>query len=114
MRVRGSGFGVRSSRFSVLKFPELREFQKDVIGVQPRDDQAGRAVLDAAAQQVVAQKGQAWVDEDLEAARAASLRQPLFRRERRVAIDRREVMGDVAIRVMLKLLPQERRARGEA
>ena len=93
----------------MLPLPELRQLQEHVIRVEHRHEQAGGAVLDAAAQDVVAEKRQRRVDEGLEGVRPAPFREPLLGRERRVAIDRRKVMRDVAVREVLQLVSQHTR-----
>ena len=89
----------------VLELPQLRELQEHVTR-SARDDEPGDAVAEAAAQQVVAQEGERRVAHDLQSAGAAPASCIWLGGERRVAIDRLEVIGDVAIGVVLQLAAQ--------
>ena len=87
----------------MLKLPEFREFQEHVVRVHRRDDEPRHAVGDAAFEQVVAQEGQRRVAGDLQPAGAAAILVHLACGVGRVAIDRFQVIGDVAVREVLQL-----------
>src|SRR5262245_58744296 len=89
-----------------MQLPELRELQKDVIAVERRDDQPGRAVANAAARDVVAKKRERRMAGELQDSGAPPRLVHLFRRVRRVSIDSLEMFRDVAVRVVLQLAAQ--------
>ena len=100
----GARCGVRGAR--LLQLPELRELQEHVVGVHRRDDEAGHAVAEAAAGDVVAQEGERRMAGELQQAGAPAVLVHLPRGQRRVAVDRLEVLGDVAVGVVLDLAAQ--------
>src|SRR6476659_8160764 len=89
----------------VLKLPELRELQEHVVPVHGRDDDADGAKTEAAFSHVVAQEGQRSVEEQVPDSRTASRLVHLARGVGRVAIDRLEMIRDVAIGKVLQLAP---------
>ena len=56
----------------VLKLPELRELQADVVRVHRRNDEPGNAVADAATGEVVAKKRERGMPCDVQQARATA------------------------------------------
>ena len=90
--------------------PRAYELQEYVVRVQDRDEESRRAVAEAAAEDVVPQKRHGGWMATSSAIRPAALGEPLLGRERRVAIDRREVIRDVAVRVVLQVVLERVRA----
>src|SRR5262249_18629522 len=89
-----------------FELAELRELEEHVIRVHPRDREAYRAVAESAAHDVVAQEREERMDGEVDGRGAAAGFVHLARRERRVAVDRLQVIGDVAVGVVLQLAPQ--------
>src|SRR6476660_8288217 len=96
-----------TSVHGVLKFPQFGQLEKYVIRIHPRHEQPGRSLAKAAAQHVIADERESWVEKQLERIRSAAFREPLFGRERGVAINRREMMRDIAVRVVLQFVSKE-------
>ena len=102
-----------------LQLPQLGELEEHVVRVHRRDDEAGHAVADAAAHEVVAQEGERRVAGQLQQAGAPAVFVHLRAPPGRVAVDRLQVVRDVAIGVVLDLagsrptipLPSPTRAR---
>ena len=90
-----------------LEFPQLGQFEEHVIRIHFRHEQADRAVAESPSQQVIADEGESRVEKHLERVGATPFRQPLLRRQRRVFINGREVMRDVAVRVMLEFVAKD-------
>src|SRR5262245_27335361 len=84
---------------AALQFPELENLQEDVIGVENRDQKARHPIEQAAPDDVVPQEGGWGVDGHLERTGTTAFGIPFFGCERRVVIDARNVIGDVAIRI---------------
>ena len=99
----GIGYSGTGTRGRPLPLPQLRQLQEHVVRVHARDDQAGHAVLEAAAQDVVAQERQGRVERQAREARARAFFVHLPRRQIRVPLHRLEMMRDVAIGVVLDL-----------
>ena len=85
------------------ELPEFRKLQPDIARIHRRDDQPGHAVAKPAAEQVIAEERRRRMHHEVDPASPPALLEHLFRRQRRVAIHRLEMVGEVAIRVMLQL-----------
>src|SRR5687767_125532 len=86
------------------ELPEFRKLQADVAGIHRRYDQARDAVAEPSAEQVISDERRRRMHHKVGPASSPALGEHLFRRQRRVAIHRLEVVGEVAVRVMLQLL----------
>src|SRR5262252_5867200 len=87
-----------------IPLPRLREFQEDVIRIERGDDEADAAEPETAAQDVVAQERERRMERDAGDRRHAAVGDHLIGGQRRVAIDRLQVMADVAVREMLQIV----------
>src|SRR4051794_21746325 len=92
--------------WALLKGPELRELQEDVLRVHGRNDEARQAVEESPLQHVVAQKCRRRVQDHIEDSGATTLLAHLLRRKRRVPVHDLEVVRDVAIGVVLEIVGQ--------
>src|ERR1700730_1974009 len=86
-----------------LKFPEFGKLQKNVVAVHHRNDEADHAVPHAAAEEVVAQKRKRRMEGELKHIGASAALVHLLRSVGGVAIDRLEMVGDIAKSKVLKL-----------
>ena len=94
---------------AVLQLPELEDLQKDVVRVEARDEKARGPVAEPAPHDVVAQECRRRMHHDLDGVGAPAFAEPLFGRQRRVMVDADDVIGNVAVGVVLKIVPQRRR-----
>src|SRR5688500_1592791 len=86
----------------MLQFPELGELQKDVVAVHRRDDEAGGALPQSAAENVVPQKRQRRMEDELKKVCAAAALVHLPGGVAGVPIDRLEMVPDSAKGKVLK------------
>src|SRR5204862_7874600 len=94
------------ARHSALQFASRRELEKDVVGVHDRDYEARPTVAKAAFQNVVLQEGNRRANEKIDDTRTQAARLHLSGGESGVAIHSDQMLGEIAIRVMLQLALQ--------
>src|SRR6516225_10327111 len=94
-----------------IPLPRLRELQKDVVRIERRHDQARASQAEPAAQHVVAEERERRMKRHAGDRWRAVAGDQIVRRERRVAVDRLQMVADVAVREMLEI-PGEARGLG--
>jgi hypothetical protein len=90
----------------LLQLPELGELQEDGIRVDERKGESGNAVSEAAAQHVVPEECCRWMCEQIDGTGAPAAFVHLLRGQRAVLVDPIEMVAEVAVRVVLKLVLQ--------
>src|SRR2546423_14848390 len=92
---RTSGLGSRAS--TTIQLPRFRHLQEHVIRVQHRDEQPRSTLRESALQDVVPQERERRMKNDARERDRASFFGPLLRRERRITIERREMMAEIPV-----------------